>query len=94
MATSACAVGAWRLYELVGTPSPRPPPPFTRRPSPGLTNVLEVQVVVEELVLLEVGVLGRVHVVYSTSSLILRMASTRMESLSSMRRMVSSMRTW
>ena len=46
-----------------GRPPTRPPPPFARRPSPGLTNVLEVQVVVEELVLLEVGVLGRVHVV-------------------------------
>lgn len=39
---------------------PSPPPPQHPR---GLTNVLEVQVIVEKLVLLEVGVLRRVHVV-------------------------------
>lgn len=41
--------------------------PVPHRPAlagtPGLTNVLEVQVVVEELVLLEVGVLGGINVV-------------------------------
>ena len=59
VATSACAVGAGR--HVSGRPPPWAPPP--PQACTVLTNVLEVQVVVEELVLLEVGVLGRVHVV-------------------------------
>ena len=59
VATSACAVGAGR--RVSGRPPPWAPP--QPQACPVLTNVLEVQVVVEELVLLEVGVLGRVHVV-------------------------------
>lgn len=59
VATSACAVGAGR--RVSGWPPPWAPPP--PQACTALTNVLEVQVVVEELVLLEVRVLGGVHVV-------------------------------
>lgn len=59
VATSACAVGAGR--RVSGRPAPWAPPP--PQACTALTNVLEVQVVVEELILLEVGVLGRVHIV-------------------------------
>ena len=60
VATSACAVG-W-VRRVSGWPPHRAPLP--PQACAALTNVLEVQVIVEELVLLEVGVLGRVHVVF------------------------------
>ena len=59
VATSACAVGGGR--RVSGQPPHRAPLPPQAHAA--LTNVLEVQVIVEELVLLEVGVLGRVHIV-------------------------------